>query len=235
MRHAGWLLAGAAMVGAAGCGSAQDDSLPGFGPVATAPAATTPAVTDAAALRARLLTVADLPPGFTQLEDASPGNGPQQPVDRSRTDPPACAKILAPVADQRPGASARAAVHYTAADFSSIDIDIASYPGDGAAQAFSAAQQLLRQCRKYSGTDADGTALSYRAGVLDQPRAGDASASFQVRTTSEGMTLYSVATVAVVGSTVVQVARTATEPVDPAGLRDLTAGQVMRLRGVVGP
>ncbi|RDI65345.1 hypothetical protein DFR76_106215 [Nocardia pseudobrasiliensis] len=234
VKRAGWLLAGVALC-AAGCGSSQDDSLPGFGPTATAPPISAPATTDAKGLRSRLLTVADLPPGFTELEDASPGNGVQQPVDRSRTDPPACAKVLAAVSDQAPGFSARAAAHYTNTDFSSIDIDIASYPGSGAAQAFSTVQGLLRQCGKYSGTDADGTATSYRAGGLDQPRAGDASTSFQVRTTSEGMTLYSSATVAVVGSAVVQIARTTTQPVDPAALRDLTAAQIVRLQGFIGP
>ncbi|MFF0490753.1 hypothetical protein ACFYTQ_17175 [Nocardia sp. NPDC004068] len=234
LTRTGWLLLAAA-VAAAGCGTAQDDSLPGFGPQVTAkPAATAPA-TDSAALRARLLTAADLPPGFSELEDGGPGNGAQQPVDRSRTDPAACAKVLSPIADQHTGASARAEAHYSSADFTSVDVDAASYPGDGAAQAFSAVQTLIRQCGKYSGTDADGTEVSYRAGGLDQPSAGDASASFQIRTTSSGMTLYSGATIAVVGGTVVQIARTSTAPVDTAALRGLTMTQVMRLQGVAGP
>ncbi|MCM6773311.1 hypothetical protein NDR87_07490 [Nocardia sp. CDC159] len=232
MRRAGWLLAATAVL-TAGCGSDQD-SLPEFGSAATAPRAAAPVI-DSVALQSRLLTTADLPPGFTRLEDATPGNGPTQPVDRSRTDPASCAKVLAPVSDQQPGAAGRAAAHFTAPDFTSIDIDAASYPDGVAAQAFSSIQDLLRKCREYSGTDADGTTIGYRTGALDQPQAGDASIAFQVHTTSEGLTLYSAATVAVIGSTVVQIARTATEPIDPAALRELTAKQVMRLQGMAGP
>ncbi|MBF6330138.1 sensor domain-containing protein [Nocardia transvalensis] len=233
VKHAGWLLAG--VVACAGCGSQQQDSLPGFGPAVTPAPVSAPAVTDSAALQARLLTAADLPPGYTRLDDAAPGNGPQQPADRSRTDPASCAKVLAPVGDQASGASARGAVHYSTPDFAGIDIDIASYPNGGAAQAFSTVQNLVRQCGKYSGTDADGTAMDYRTGGLDQPKAGDASTSFQVHTTSEGVTLYTAATVVLVGSSVVQIAESAPTPIDPATLRDLTAKQVMRLQGVLGP
>jgi hypothetical protein len=230
----GVLAAGAAVL-AAGCGGAQHrDTLPALGSAVTVAPPAAPGLTDAAALQAKLLTTADLPAGFTQLEDGAPGNGPA-PQDRSRTEPAACARVLAPVGDQVPGASAHAESHFATPDFDSIDIDVASYPNGGAAQAFSVVQSLLRDCGSYDGTDADGTAVHYRLGGLDQPGAGDASASFQVRTTSQGMTLYSVATVAVVGSSVVQIADTAPKSNDPAVLRGLTAAQVSRLRGLTGP
>lgn len=233
VKRAGWLLLGVAL-GASGCGSPHSDSLPGLGPTVAPPRVSAPAVTDSAHLRSMLLTSAELPPGFTRLDDGSPGNGPTPP-DRSRTTPAACAKVLAPVGDQFAGASARGAVHYSDPSFASIDIDAASYPNGGAAPAFSAIQGLLGQCGAYSGTDADGTAVDYRLGGLDQPKTADASVSFQVRTTSDGMSLYSAATVAVVGGTVVQIAETAPQPIDPAALRDLTGKQVRRLQGIAGP
>jgi hypothetical protein len=233
MKRSAVVLAGLAVC-AAGCGAQHHDSLPPLGSTVAAPPVTAPATTDSAALQALLLTAADLPPGFTQLDDAGAGNG-TQPADRSRTDPAACANVLAPVGDQVPGGSAHAAVHYSDPHFAGIDIDITSYPNGAAAQAFSTVQALLHQCRSYSGTDADGTAIDYLVGGLDQPRAGDASASFQVRTTSQGMTLYSAATVAVTGSDVVQIADTAPQPIDPNTLRDLTAKQVRRLQGIAGP
>ncbi|MFF0455169.1 hypothetical protein [Nocardia africana] len=232
VNRAAVVLAGV-VVGVSACGQ-HDDSLPSLPATATVPPITAPAVTDSGALRARLLTPADLPPGFTQLEDASAGNG-QTPPDRSRTDPAECAKVLAPVGDLYSGPSARGAVHYSSPNFASIDIDIASYADGNAAQAFAAAQKLLRDCRGYSGTDADGTSVDYRLGGLDQPKAGSASTSFQVRTTSGGMSLYSAATIAVVGSSVVQIAETSPAQVDPASLQDLTAKQVRRLEGVAGP
>ncbi|MBB5917947.1 hypothetical protein BJY24_006859 [Nocardia transvalensis] len=233
MRRVGGLLAGLALC-AAGCGSQDHDSTSGLGAV-TPPPVTAPAITDSAALQAKLLTVADLPPGYTQLDDGSPGNGGGAAQDHSRTDPAACGKVLAAVTDQVPGASAHGTVNYSTPDFASIDIDAASYPGNGAGQAFSSVQQLLRQCTSYSGTDADGIAVDYKVSGLDQPRTGDASTAFQVHTSSQGMSLYSAAALVLVGSTVVQVAETSPQPVDPGALHNLVAAQVGRLQGVLGP
>ncbi|WP_216899172.1 sensor domain-containing protein [Nocardia alni] len=226
----------AAAVLAAGCGSHHGSSLPRVSSAKIPSSVTAAPFTDSAALQAKLLTATDMPPGFEQIDNGSGGggNGPTQP-DRSHTSPAACAKVLDPVSDQVPGSTAGGAVHYSSADFDSIDIDAASYPNKAAAQAFSTVQQLLGDCGSYSGTDADGTAVSYQVGGLNQARAGDASVSFQVRTTSQGMTLYSAATVALVGSTVVQVARAAQKPVDPEALRGLTDTQVQRLQGISGP
>lgn len=233
-RTAPALLAATAVL-AAGCGSQHTgSSLPPLSSAATPSTVTAAPLTDSAALQAKLLSATDMPPGFEVLQDGSAGNGPTPP-DKSHTDPAACAKVLDPVSDQVAGASAQGAVHYSSADFDSIDIDAASYPGGAAAKAFAAVQDLLRRCTSYSGTDADGTAVSYQVGGLAEPRAGDASTSFQVRTTSQGMTLYSAATVALVGSTVVQIARAGQQPVAPAALRDITTTQVQRLQGISGP
>lgn len=227
------LLLGAALFASA-CGSHKNSSLPPIASATPPPTVTAAPFTDSAALRAKLLGAADMPPGFDQLDDGSGGNG-QTPPDRSRTDPAACARVLDEVGKQVPGASAAAAVHYSSPNFDSIDIDAASYPNTAAAQAFSTVENLVRTCSSYSGTDADGTALTYRVGGLNEPGAGDASVSFQVQTSSQGMTLYSAATVALVGSTVVQIARAGQQPVDPAALKALTDTQIQRLRGIAGP
>jgi hypothetical protein len=235
---AGAAVAVAVVLLAAGCGSRHDDSLPPLGAAVTPSPVTGAPLTDSAALQAKLLSVDDMPPGFTELDDASagsPGGNSPAPPDRSHTDPADCAKVLDPVNDQVSGSSAHGAVHYSSPDLDSIDIDAAGYPNGAAAQAFSAVQALLRRCSSYSGTDADGTPLSYRVGGLAEPRAGDASVSFQVRTTSQGLTLHSAATVALVGSTVVQIARAGQKPVDPQALRGITAAQVQRLQGIAGP
>ncbi|MEU6562195.1 sensor domain-containing protein [Nocardia nova] len=233
MKRTAVLLAGLA-IGVSACGSQHQDSLPALATTTAVPPITAPPITDAAVLRALLLGPAEVPAGFTQLDDAAPGNGPTPP-DRSHTDPSECAKVLAPVGDLYPGSAARDSVHYSSPNYASIDIDVASYADGGAAQAFSAVQKLLLDCRAYSGTDADGTAIDYRLGGLPQPPAGAASTSFQVRTTSEGMSLYSAATVAVVGSSVVQIAETSPAQIEPAALRDLTDRQIRRLTGATGP
>ncbi len=229
------LIVGAAVL-AAGCGSHHGSPLPPLSSAKVPSAVTAAPITDSAALTAKLLTATDMPPGFDQIDLGSGGgdNG-QTPPDRSHTTPAQCAKVLDPVSDQVPGSTASGAVHYSSADFDSIDIDAAGYPSSAAAQAFSTVQQLLGHCGSYSGTDADGTPVSYRVGGLNEARAGDASISFQVHTTSQGMTLYSAATVALVGSTVVQIARAGQKPIDPEALRGLTDTQVQRLQGIAGP
>ncbi|BCK57019.1 sensor domain-containing protein [Nocardia wallacei] len=229
LTRAGALLAGAALC-AAGCASQHEDSASNQFSTVQPPPVTAPPITDPAQLQTRLLTVADLPPEYTRLDDGAPGNG-ATPQDTSRTDPPECAKVLAAVGEQYAGASARGAAGYATPDFASIDIDAASYPGNGAAQAFSAMQDLLRRCATYSGTDADGVAVDYRVSGLAQPRTGDASVAFQVQTTSEGLTLHSAAALVLVGSSVVQIAETAPQPIDAAAFADLTAKQAQRLRG----
>jgi hypothetical protein len=231
--RAGVLLLGAALF-ATSCNSHHGNSLPPVGAATPPPTVTAAPFADSAALQAKLLGTADLPTGFTQIDDGSGGNG-QTPPDRSHTDPAACAKVLDAVTKQVPGASAAGAVHYSSPDFDSIDIDAASYPTRAAAQTFSTVEDLVHRCTSYSGTDADGTPVSYRIGGLNEPKAGDASISFQVQTSSQGLTLYSAATLALVGSTVVQIARAAQKPVDPAALAALTDTQIRRLRGIAGP
>lgn len=232
VNRAALVLAGI-VAGLSACGS-QDDTQPALPAPVSVPPITAPAVTDSDALQAELLGPADVPVGFTELSGTAPGTAPAPP-DRSHTDPAQCAKVLAPLADLHDGSTARGAVHYSSPNFASIDIDIAGYSDGGAADAFSAVQKLIRECHSYSGTDADGIPVAYRLSGLEQPTAGAASVSFQVRTTSEGLSLYSAATVAVVGSSVVQVAQTAPSPVDPAALHDLTDTQVRRLKGIAGP
>ncbi|RMI29144.1 hypothetical protein EBN03_27355 [Nocardia stercoris] len=228
------VLAAVAVVALAGCGSSHRDSLPALGSPAVAPSVIAVPVTDSAALAALLLGTADLPSGYTATDDGTAPAG-ANPADRSHTEPAACANVLSAIWQQVPGSTAHAAAHFETPAFDSVDIDIASYPGNGAADAFAAVQRLVHGCTSYSGTDADGTAVRYRIGGLSQPPIADASASFQVVTTSSGMSLYSAATVAVTGSAVVQVAVTSPNKVDPGTLQDLTAKQIRRLLGVPGP
>ncbi|MBO0856103.1 MAG: sensor domain-containing protein [Nocardia sp.] len=237
MRTAAFALAAVGACAAlSGCGDSHHNSLPALGSTVPAPPITAPAITDPEALHAQLLGPADVPPSFTALDDPAPGKGNSSSApDRSHTDPAQCAKVLSPMADLAPGPAAQAAVHYSSPNFASIDIDAASYADGAAARAFAAVQQLARECRDYSGTDADGTAMTYQLGGLSQPTVGNASTSFQVRTTSSGMSLYSAATVAIVGSSVVQIAETSPAAIDPAALRDLTDKQIRRLQGLNGP
>lgn len=226
-----------------GAASGAESSLaPLPAPVAAPPNPGAAPITDEARLQAALLTTGQLPAGFAVLpdpvrdlglpplpEDAAAGSE----TDRSSTDPQVCAGVLREVADQSPGATTRAASRFSGPDFASIDTDAASYAGDGAAQAFARLQATLASCAEYRGTDADGVAVQYRLGGLEQPSVGDASTAVRLVTTSEGFTMTSDVVVAVVGPTVVQVVATGQQPVEPEVLAGLAAAAVNRLRAGV--
>ncbi|MFC9999178.1 hypothetical protein [Nocardia sp. NPDC127526] len=227
------VLVSAVAVTVSACGSEESAApLPSFGPVVRPPHATAAPITDSVVLRNDLLDVGQLPNGYAALNDPPPGASGGA---GARTDPPQCAKVLAPVSEQVPGAAADAVAQFSGPDFASVDIDAASYANGGAAQAFSAMQTLLRECTTYSGKDADDTAVEFRVGGLDQPGEGDASTAFRVNTTSSGLTLYSAVSLAMVGSTIVQIAMSGAAEPDPQQLSALTAAQVRKLRGVAGP
>ncbi|MGY2012055.1 hypothetical protein ACW9HJ_34120 [Nocardia gipuzkoensis] len=234
----GLLAALAPLVVVAGCGSqdhaaAGPPDLPALGPVVASAPVTTGPETDSARLRDRLLGDADLPAGFTALPPPADAEGGA--IGAAPTNPAECGKVLAPIGTQRTGALAQASTQFAGPNFSSIDIDAASYSPDTVGAAFSDVQEILRRCAHYASADDSDIPVVYRIGGLDQPPAGDAGAPFQVRTTSDDLTLGSSVTIVQVGSTLVQVAVTAPESVDPGVLSALTAAQVRRLRGVAGP
>lgn len=237
MRRCGMLAALVPLV-VAGCGSqepapAGKADLPALGPVVAAAPVTAAPETDSARLRERLLGDTDLPADFTALPPAAETGGGA--AGGSPTNPAECVKVLAPLGAQRSGALARASTHYAGPNFSSIDIDAASYPADTVGAAFSEVQEILRRCAHYASADGSDIPVDYRVGGLAQPPAGDASAPFQVRTTSDDLTLGSSVAIVQVGSTLAQVAVTAPESVDPGVLSALTAAQVRRLQGAAGP
>ncbi|MEV6773167.1 hypothetical protein AB0N05_31495 [Nocardia sp. NPDC051030] len=229
------VLASAVALTVSGCGSNDSASpLPSFGPTVRPPATTGApgAVLDSITLRMDLLDVPQLPNGYAALNDPPPGSATGA---GAKTDPAQCAKVLAPISDQVPGSVSQAIAQFSGPDFDSIDIDAAAYANGGAAQAFSKVQSLLRECTDYSGRDTDGESVKFRVGGLDQPNAGDASTSFRVNTTSQGLTLYSVVSVTLVGNTVVQLSLSSAKEPDPQQLSTLTTTQVRKLSGAAGP
>lgn len=236
-RGSALLLAAATTALVAACGSPKSASpespeLPPLGPAVAAAPATAAPITDADRLHDQLLTSTNLPPNFTMLPTRA--EAPAGARD-SPTDPAECAKILTPIGAQRAGSLAKASVQYSGPNFSSVDIDAASFPNHAVASAFSEVQATLRRCVHYSGNDATDISVDYRVGGLTPPQVGDAATAFQVRTTSDGLTLHSTVAIVQVGSTLTQVAVTAPEPVEAGVLSDLAAAQVRRLQGVPGP
>lgn len=214
---------------ASGTGSTSAPS--DLGPVVTAPAqpATGP-ITDPAALRAALLTAPDLPVGFVALPAAA---NPDDPADEApaqpATNPTRCANVLDTIARQARGAAADAESNFSGPGFTSIDVDAASFPGTGAAEAFSTVQTTMRACTAYTGTDSEGVAVDYRVEPLAMPAVGDASTAIRLVTTSDGFSLVSDAVVAIVDSTVVQVVATGPDPIDGGVLDGLARAATQRI------
>ncbi|WP_067865013.1 hypothetical protein [Nocardia shimofusensis] len=216
------------------CGSSEDtDSdadrveLGALGAIVPAAPATVPPFTDADTLALRLLGEDDLPAGMVAVYD--PADESTRPASvPAPTTPAGCGKVLMALGYQRPEALTWTAVAYEGPEFAGIDIDAASYAEVG--PAFTAVQETLHNCTEYFGEDGENTRIDYRLGALDQPQAGDASTSFQLRMTSEGATLVAQATLVQVGATLVQISVTAPEASDPALLAQLTAAQVRALR-----
>ncbi|MFI1918811.1 hypothetical protein [Nocardia sp. NPDC020380] len=226
------LLAAALALTLTACGAKGSAPLPTFQPTVAPPSGQAAAALDEITLRGDLIDVTALPSGFTALPDPPPGSTSGA---GSTTNPPQCAKVLAAIADQVPGATGQAAAQFGGNDFASVDVDAASYPNGMAAQAFSTVQSLVRECAKYSGKDADGTNVEFRAGGLDQPQAGNASTAFQLNTTSQGLTLHTVVNVVLVGSTVVQISWSDSKQPDLKQLTAVTTAQVRKLQGAAGP
>ncbi|NLE81067.1 MAG: sensor domain-containing protein [Rhodococcus sp.] len=232
------LVAGAALIAVAGCGAPADDEssrLNPIGPTVTIPPDGTagPALDDAA-VRARLLTTADLPVGFVQapsLEDLGlPPADATSETDKSSTDPEQCADVVAPIADQSAGSIGSAAVTFTGPNFSSIDQDVATYSDPAATQrAFAAVQETLGQCTEYRGTDVDGVEISYALGGRQQRPAGDASNAYRLVTTSEGFTLTSDLVLVAVENSVVQLVATGQTPIAPDVFAEMTDTAVRNL------
>ncbi|MFW0873392.1 sensor domain-containing protein [Rhodococcoides corynebacterioides] len=195
-------------------------------------------IVDNAFLAGRLLTIADLPAGWTgydlpPLDPSAPGATAE---DRSSTDPADCAAVLAPIASAIPGGISAASVSYGGPDFTSLDQDAASYDGPGAATAFGQIQDSLARCGTFSGTDADGVRVDYRVGASDLVSGpgvvspGDAAVAARIQVTSDGVELTTDAVITLVGATVTQIVATGLDPVDPEIVRGLATTAADRLR-----
>lgn len=235
-RIAPGLAATITVIGLVGCTHADETgaALPALGTPVTAPEPTGAPITNAQVLHAALQTTAELPVGFVpSFEPQLPPGDEPTGSDRSSTDPPQCAAVLATVAAQAPGAVSDAAARFSGPDFASIDLDAASYAGTGAANAFGILQDTFHACTEYRGTDADGYRVDTRLGALDQPAVGDASVAVRLTTTSDGVTLTSDVVVSMVDATVIQIVASGRQPIAPDALAAVSRAAVDRVHHAI--
>ncbi|GAB2920867.1 hypothetical protein GCM10027047_17740 [Rhodococcus aerolatus] len=220
------------------------------------PAATTGRVLGGDALTAALLPVTALPAGFAVDDTGSDPAGdpttsapatPGAPAPEGSTSvvgtttPPACGRVLDPVAGLAADPAGRAQRSFTGADaFTSVTEDVASWPGRGALDALAAVRDTAAGCARFTSTDADGVPGSYTLGALDGLDAStdglgaDAVTALRVVGTSQGVAAVFDVVVAVVGSAAVQVVVVGLDPLPTDQLRAVVAAATDRLRTAQG-
>lgn len=171
---------------AAGCGSSHSAaSGPGArtsaghpapgGAVPSAAASSSPTALSAAELRARLLTPADLPAGFTVDEDAGSADTDGR---ISSTDPHCRALADLMNSNGKPaGAVADADVSFTKSDLGpNVATGLASFPSAQAAQSLlDTVTSAMKACSTLTETDKDGSSYDFGVAPLEFPPTGDAA------------------------------------------------------------
>ncbi|WP_194926180.1 sensor domain-containing protein [Catenulispora pinisilvae] len=169
-------LAAAALVAlatTAGCGAGKSAAKPA---AASNPAP--PARPTAADLHARLLTLADMPPGFITDDGTDDANGTMSSAD------PACRPMtdLMNTEGHPPGALVTANTSFTRSQFGpNIATGLAGFATPEAAQRLLATvTEAMRSCTKLTETDKDGSTYDFLVTQLPFPPTGDASAAIRI-------------------------------------------------------
>src|SRR4051794_39832979 len=168
----------------AGCGSSKSAPKPaatsapaqassGSSPSAAAPSALRSL--SAEELKARLLTVEDLPPGFSADQDDTDPNG-----TISSTDPHCRPLVDLMNSDGKPpGATADADTSFTKSELGpNLATGLAGFPSAQAAQTLlDSVTKAMQSCTELTETDKDGTSYDFAVAPLKFPTVGDASSA----------------------------------------------------------
>ena len=207
-----------ALGAAAGCGACSKSSPKPAG----APHPAVPAAPTAAELRARLLTLADMPAGFVAddgTEDAAGVMSSTEPGCRAMTD-------LMNSKGHPAGTQAFADTSFTRSQFGpNIASGLAGFATPDAAQKLLASvTEAMHSCTKLTETDKDGSTYDFLVTPLAFPQTGDASAAIRVAAEVDDLPAQVDLVLVRVGSTLLYVADTTFDGTDP----DLTRQVVTR-------
>jgi len=188
---------------AAGCGGSGGSKGAAKPAAAPHPAAAPPTTAE---LRARLLTLADLPTGFVSDSDTADANG-----EMSSADPHCRAMTDLMNSDGHPaGALATADASFTRSQFGpNIATGLAGFATPEAAQQLLAGvTEAMHTCTKLTETDKDGSSYDFLVAPLSFPATGDASGAIRVVTDVDDLPAQVDIVLVRVGSTLLYVADT---------------------------
>lgn len=210
-----------------GCGVIPADPV---GVASTKAGAPTAAPVKAKALSAAqakraLLTLADMPPGWTR-EKPKPDDGDDDPVTPKR-----CAAVFDRIDQRKPLAEAK--ISFTAGDLGpSLEHTVTGWPSSQV-PVLKQIARALKQCPKFTSRSKDGSSITIQASALSFPNLGDRTLAFRMKARSRGITivldavyiakgnngiaLVVVGLQPVRGATLVQVARAAVNRLDVTG------------------
>lgn len=227
-------LASAFILTLAGCGGSHSAGTRGTAqsPMATAPApsspATAPTAFTASELTARLLTVGDLPPGFTVDTDPRDTEGRISSTDAH------CGPLVDLMnSDGRPpGAVADADASFTKAELGpNVATGLASFPSVQAAQSFlDTVSAAMKTCGSLTETDKDGSSYDFGVSPLAFPATGDAGNAIRMSADLGGYPAQVDIVLARVGSTLLYVANTGLGGTDTGLTEEVAARAVAKLR-----
>jgi hypothetical protein len=204
----------------------------GTAPTGTAPAGTTPSAEptafSASELTARLLTVADLPSGFTVDADPHDTEGRISSTDTR------CGPLvdLMNSDGKPPGAVADADASFTKSELGpNIATGLASFPSVAAAQSFlDTVSAAMKSCGSLTETDKDGSSYDFGVAPLAFPPTGDAASAIRMSADLGGYPAQVDIVLARVGSTLLYVANTGLGGTDTGLTEEVAARAVAKVR-----
>ncbi|NUP49610.1 MAG: sensor domain-containing protein, partial [Catenulispora sp.] len=220
-------------LGTAACGSSQSspDHTTPHPPTAAGPApGTTPAPSalSESDLKARLLTAADLPAGFTPDATATEANGHITTAD-THCQPLA---TLMNSDGAPPGATATAEASFTRSELGpDIATGLAAFPAVEPAQnLLNTVSAATKSCTTLTETDKDGTSYDFAVAPLNFPPTGDAATATRMSADIGGYPAQVDIVLTRIGSTLLYVADTGLGDADVGLTEDVVQRAVAKVR-----
>lgn len=197
MKHMVPLLAAALLV-LSGCAEERSSRAQTVDPPSESSAATEPAPAESSAAEpddaageqltqeqadAALLTVQDLPTGWTTDPAAEEDDGPDD-----ITEPAECAQIFQALEDQQDPV-AQAEADFTAGGFGPFLSQSVSSFDDSTTDALAAVTEALNACPTFTSIDADGVRAEFTAAPLSFPNVGDSTVAVRLSASTEDFDL----------------------------------------------